>query len=132
MKSVYSPNLQVFNESQLKKLHKIIDTPALLIIEDRLDRNILQMQTLADENYSWLRPHIKTHKSADIAHRQIILGASGITTAKLSEAEIMYEAGVDDIFIANQITHPLKINRLIILHSQCRVIIGIDNEQQIE
>ena len=90
------------------------------------------MQTLADENYSWLRPHIKTHKSINIAQRQITLGAPGITTAKLSEAEIMFESGIDDIFIANQITHPLKINRLKMLHAQCRVIIGIDNEQQIE
>ena len=132
MKSVYSPNLQVFDENQLKKLHKTMDTPALIIIEDRMDRNILHMQTLADENYSWLRPHIKTHKSVDIAHRQITLGASGITTAKLSEAEIMYGSGINDIFIANQITHPLKINRLKMLHAQCRVIIGMDNEQQIE
>ena len=132
MKNVYSPNLQVFEESQLKKLHRNIDTPALFIIEDRLDRNILQMQTLADENYSWLRPHIKTHKSVDIAHRQITLGASGVTTAKLSEAEIMFGSGIEDIFIANQITHPLKINRLKMLHAQCRVIIGIDNERQIE
>ena len=132
MKSVYSPNLQVFDENQLNNLHKNIDTPALLIIEDRLDRNILHMQTLADENYSWLRPHIKTHKSINIAQRQITLGAPGITTAKLSEAEIMFESGIDDIFIANQITHPLKINRLKMLHAQCRVIIGIDNEQQIE
>jgi D-serine deaminase-like pyridoxal phosphate-dependent protein len=97
-----------------------------------MDRNILHMQTLADENYSWLRPHIKTHKSVDIAHRQITLGATGITTAKLSEAEIMYGSGINDIFIANQITHPLKINRLKMLHAQCRVIIGMDNEQQIE
>ena len=132
MKSVYSPNLQVFDEDQLKKLHKTMDTPALIIIEDRMDRNILHMQTLADENYSWLRPHIKTHKSVDIAHRQITLGATGITTAKLSEAEIMYGSGINDIFIANQITHPLKINRLKMLHAQCRVIIGMDNEQQIE
>ena len=132
MKSVYSPNLQVFDENQLKKLHNTIDTPALLIVEDRLDRNILHMQTLADENYSWLRPHIKTHKSVDIAHRQITLGSPGITTAKLSEAEIMFESGIHDIFIANQITHPLKINRLKMLHAQCRLIIGMDNEKQIE
>lgn len=131
MKSVYSPNLQAFDENQLRNLHKNIDTPALLIIEDRMDRNILHMQTLADENYSWLRPHIKTHKSVDIAQRQITLGAPGITTAKLSEAEIMFESGINDIFIANQITHPLKINRLKMLHAQCRVIIGIDNEKQI-
>jgi D-serine deaminase-like pyridoxal phosphate-dependent protein len=132
MINVYSPNLQVFDESQLKHLHKNIDTPALLIIEDRLDRNILQMQTLADENYAWLRPHIKTHKSIDIASRQITLGAPGITAAKLSEAEIMFASGIKDIFIANQITHPLKINRLKMLHAQCRVILGIDNAKQIE
>lgn len=132
MKNVYSLNLRVYGDNQLKKLHRNIDTPALLVIEDRLDRNILQMQTLADENYSWLRPHIKTHKSVDIAHRQITLGASGVTTAKLAEAEIMFESGIDDIFIANQITHPLKINRLKMLHAQCRVIVGIDDERQIE
>ena len=132
MKSVFSANLQVFDRNQLKRLHRNIDTPALLIIEDRLDRNILHMQTLADENYSWLRPHIKTHKSGNIAQRQITLGAAGITVAKLSEAEIMFAAGIEDIFIANQITHPLKINRLKMLHAQCRVILGIDNERQID
>jgi len=132
MSKFSSPDLQVFTKDQLRNLHSEIDTPALLIVEERMDRNILNMQTLADENYSWLRPHTKTHKSVDIASRQLTLGAPGITVAKLSEAEVMFEAGVKDIFIANQITHPLKINRLRTLHAQCRVIVGIDHPQQVD
>lgn len=132
MANLNHPDLQVFNADQLNHLHKEIDTPALLIVEERMDRNILNMQTLADQNYSWLRPHIKTHKSVDIAQRQMILGAPGITVAKLSEAEIMLNAGINDIFIANQITHPLKIDRLRNLHARGRIIIGIDHVQQIE
>ena len=132
MNSIFSMSLKVLDERQLVGLHENIDTPALLLIEERLDRNILHMQTLADENYSWLRPHIKTHKSVNIAQRQITLGATGISVAKLSEAEIMFAAGITDIFIANQITHPIKINRLKMLHAQCRVIIALDDVQQIE
>ncbi len=90
------------------------------------------MQKFADLHGCRLRPHIKTHKSTDIALAQLNAGANGITTAKLSEAETMAEAGIRDIFIANQITHPLKIKLLAQLARRINVIIGIDNWQQVQ
>jgi len=44
----------------------------------------------------------------------------------------MFSQGIDNNFIANQITHPLKINRLKMLHEKAKIIIGIDHPAQIE
>jgi D-serine deaminase-like pyridoxal phosphate-dependent protein len=94
--------------------------------------NLTAMQTAADKAGKRLRPHIKTHKSAELAARQIQLGANGVTVAKLAEAEAMAAAGIRDIFIANQITHPIKIIRLRSLHEEADICIGIDHPQQIQ
>lgn len=120
-----------FNSEQLKKLHTQIDTPALLVLQSQLKQNIQAMQDVADQFKTALRPHTKTHKSPFIAQLQLKAGTRGITVAKLSEAEVMFNAGIDDIFIANQITHPLKLKRLQELHKKARLIIGLDSEQQI-
>ncbi|MGD9898133.1 MAG: alanine racemase [Calditrichaceae bacterium] len=124
-------NAQIFPSDRIFPLHTKIPTPALLILENRLVKNISDMQTLAETHSCKLRPHIKTHKSVDLALRQITAGASGITVAKLSEAEIMAEAGINDIFIANQITQHIKMSRLKELHRKIRLIIGLDHPDQI-
>lgn len=71
-----------------------LNTPVLILDLDALDRNIAAMATFADRSGVWLRPHAKTHKSADIARRQIRAGAVGQCCAKLGEAEALAEAGV--------------------------------------
>jgi len=81
-----------FSSSELARLHRRVDTPALLILKPRLQSNILLVQKIADDNRVQLRSHIKTHKSVDIALMQLQKSASGITTAKRSEAEVMMEA----------------------------------------
>jgi len=116
---------------QLRQLHRQIDTPALLIFENRLRRNLRAMQQVADQAGAALRPHTKTHKSVDLARWQIETGARGITVAKLSEAQVMIDAGINDVFIANQITHSLKIRKLRELHERARLIVGLDGEEQI-
>ena len=65
-------------------------------------------------------PHTKTHKSVLLAKKQLQYGAQGITVAKLSEAAVMADAGIDDIFIANQITHPIKLQKLRNLHEKIK------------
>lgn len=110
----------------------MIETPALLIDGVQLRNNITQMQKMADTAGVKLRPHLKTHKSAEIAKLQLAAGASGVTVAKLSEAERMAELGCKDIFIANQITHPLKIERLGNLNRKIDLKIGIDHPEQID
>jgi D-serine deaminase-like pyridoxal phosphate-dependent protein len=112
-------------------LFPLIDTPALLVDHSCLLGNIGKMQKIADNTDVHLRPHIKTHKSVYIAKKQLEKGAVGITVAKLGEAEVMSKAGINDIFIANQLAHPLKLHRLFILHKKINVSIGMDNVEQI-
>ena len=112
-------------------VYPAINTPALLVSLPRLEENIQTMQTLAHSHNAGLRPHIKTHKSTHIAGMQMAAGARGITVAKLSEAEVMADAGIHDIFIANQITHPLKIKKLAELTKKAHIIIGLDHPDQI-
>ncbi len=121
-----------FTKRELQALHAQLDTPALLIVQKRLQKNILAMQALAKRNRTSLRPHTKTHKSPQIARWQLEAGAQGITVAKLSEAEVMFQAGFTNIFIANQITHPLKLKRLRDLHDKVTLIVGLDHPRQIE
>ena len=116
----------------LPLLHDQVDTPALLIYKDKLDKNIQHMQDLAVSAGVALRPHLKTHKSVWIAKKQLATGAIGVTVAKLSEAERMAENGITNIMIANQITHPGKMSRLALLNNNIELIIGIDNPDQID
>lgn len=104
-----------------------IDTPAVLIEKSIMEDNINTMQRLADRNGVNLRVHIKTHKIPELAKLQLKAGAVGIAVAKLGEAEMMAEAGISDIQIANIITGPIKIRRLLRLHRKNRLTVGIDS-----
>ncbi len=120
-----------FSLEERAALHRQIDTPALLIAEPRLQNNLRAMQRLAGQNKVRLRPHIKTHKSVELARRQLAAGARGVTVAKLSEAEVMLNAGINDIFIANQITQPRKIKKLKALAERGHIIVGLGHPAQI-
>ncbi len=104
-----------------------LDTPVLLVDLDILERNIAAMARMVADGGKRLRPHTKTHKTPEIARMQVGAGASGLTVAKLGEAEVMADAGLDDLFVANQIVGPIKIDRLLKLMSRARVAIGIDS-----
>lgn len=121
-----------FSPEALKELHANIETPALLVWQPNLEKNLADMQKLGDRYHTLLRPHTKTHKSPLFAQWQLRHGAKGITVAKLGEAEVMAVHGITDIFIANQITQASKLKRLRALHETIRVIIGIDHVDQIE
>ncbi|MDP4109217.1 MAG: alanine racemase [Bacillota bacterium] len=82
---------------------EIFDTPAVVVYYDTVVRNIRNMvESLAEYKIAH-RPHIKVHKSVTLAKLQLELGAKGITCAKISEAEVMANAGITDILIANEI-----------------------------
>jgi D-serine deaminase-like pyridoxal phosphate-dependent protein len=104
-----------------------IDTPALLINHEALDRNIHKMAGFFTRGDVKLRPHSKTHKSVQIARKQIAAGAVGITCAKLGEAEALADGGIDDILIANQIIGPIKIARLVELARRIRIAVAVDD-----
>jgi D-serine deaminase-like pyridoxal phosphate-dependent protein len=107
-------------------------TPALVIDLDIVERNIARAQRLCDEAGVAFRPHIKTHKSPVIAAMQRDAGARGIVCQKLGEAEVMAEAGLDDILIAYNILGEEKLGRLGRLLSQTNVTVAADNPVTIE
>ena len=75
-------------------------TPAVVIDLDRVEANIARVQALCAKAGVANRPHIKTHKIPALAKMQIEAGARGITCQKLGEAEIMADAGIDDILVS--------------------------------
>lgn len=89
-----------------------LNTPVLVLDRDQLDRNIAILQTLASARGVALRPHAKTHKSVDIARRQIAAGASGICCAKIGEAEVLADGGIGNILITSPVAAPMAILRL--------------------
>jgi len=104
-----------------------LDTPILLLDLAALEANIARMAGFFANRPARLRPHSKTHKCPQIAHRQLAAGAIGITCAKVSEAEVMARAGVADILIANQVTGPVKIDRLTDLARGCDLMVAVDD-----
>jgi D-serine deaminase-like pyridoxal phosphate-dependent protein len=105
----------------------VLDTPSVLVDETLMEQNISEMQALANSFGAQLRPHIKTHKTPQIALRQISHGARGITCAKLGEAEVMVEGGVEDVLMAYPVVTELKINRLLALMERARMIVALDS-----
>ena len=80
-----------------------IDTPAVLIDRNIVERNILRFQDYCVQKKVALRPHIKTHKLVELAQLQVAAGAIGINCQKLGEAEVMAAHGLDNILISYNI-----------------------------
>ena len=114
----------------IRPLYPEIDTPALVVDLDVLERNVASMADLSRRHGIALRPHTKTHKIPAIARMQLDAGAAGITVAKLEEAEVMAAAGMRDILIANEVIGPLKMTRITALlaaFSDLRLTIAVDS-----
>jgi D-serine deaminase-like pyridoxal phosphate-dependent protein len=109
-----------------------VETPAVLIDADRLERNIRSMAEAAERMGVVLRPHFKTHKTVEIARMQLAAGAVGITCAKTTEAEVLVGAGVADVFIANEVVGPVKVERLRELARRATLSVGLDDLAQAE
>ena len=100
------------------KIAREYGTPAVVIDMDRVERNIARIQAACDAAGVANRPHIKTHKSPLLAKLQIEAGAKGITCQKLGEAEVMADAGIDDILISYNLIGEEKMARLGALQAQ--------------
>lgn len=104
-----------------------LDTPALCVDLDVMERNIQKMaRTIIGAGKSW-RPHTKGQKIPAIAHKELAAGAIGVTCAKLGEAEVMAGAGIRDILIANQIVGREKVARLVNLQPHAEVMVAVDS-----
>ncbi len=108
-----------------------IDTPALVIDLDAMERNMALMAERVRALGVRIRPHAKTHKSAIIAAKQVALGAVGVCCQKVGEAEALAAGGVRDILISNEVVGPRKLRRLAALARQVRVGVCVDEFAQI-
>jgi D-serine deaminase-like pyridoxal phosphate-dependent protein len=108
-----------------------VDTPALLLDFDALRENINTMASFFETRRCRLRPPFKSHKCTRIARLQMEAGAVGMTCAKLGEAEVLADAGIREILIANEIVGPLKIERLIALCARANPIVAVDSPENI-
>ena len=104
-----------------------VDTPAFIVDLPTLRANLQRIARAAAEAELELRPHIKAHKTPEIARMQIGAGAAGVTAAKVSEAEAMVEGGMADVFIANEIVGEAKLRRLARLCERARVSVACDS-----
>jgi D-serine deaminase-like pyridoxal phosphate-dependent protein len=108
-------------------------TPCLVVDVDVMTANIAAMAATAAERGLALRPHAKTHKSPEIARRQLAAGAVGLTVATVAEAEVFVAAGCTDVLIA----YPLWVDaargaRLRALREQARIGVGVDSAEGAE
>ena len=112
-----------------------VDTPALVIDLDAFERNLERMAAFVRKAGVRLRPHAKTHKSPDIAARQVALGAVGMCCQKVSEAEVMVAGGIGDVLVSNEVAGAAKLGRLAALAHRARIGVctdDIDNVAEIE
>lgn len=108
-----------------------IDTPALVIDLDAMERNMALMAERVKALGVRIRPHAKTHKSAIIAAKQVALGAVGVCCQKVAEAEALAAGGVRDILISNEVVGARKLRRLAALARQIRIGVCVDEFAQI-
>ena len=104
-----------------------LETPALLIDLDRMERNLCRVAQYAKEHDLRLRPHTKTHKIPAVGKRQVELGAAGLTVAKVGEAEVMLASGTPDLLVAYPIVGSSKLGRLMEVARRTRVTVALDS-----
>lgn len=104
-----------------------LETPAVVVDLDVLERNLRQMAGYTEQHGLGLRPHTKTHKIPAIAQRQVELGSRGLTVAKVGEAEVMAEAGLDDLLVAYPVLGDSKLDRLARIARERRVMVAVDS-----
>jgi D-serine deaminase-like pyridoxal phosphate-dependent protein len=105
-----------------------IDTPCLLLDLDLLEVNLQKMQRFVTSAGRKLRPHAKTHKCSALARLQLEHGAIGVCAAKLSEAEALVRAGIQDILITGPVVAPRKIEKLAKLVAEApALLVVVDN-----
>ena len=104
-----------------------LETPALLLDLDKMERNLKRVADYAHDHDLRLRPHTKTHKTPALGRRQLDLGAAGLTVAKVSEAEVMLASGTPDLLIAYPVIGRKKLERLMEVAAKTNVTVALDS-----
>jgi D-serine deaminase-like pyridoxal phosphate-dependent protein len=108
-----------------------LSTPALVLDIDTFEANVAALERLLAGTGKTVRPHVKTHRTPELARRQLGGSAVGITCATVGEAEAMAEAGIDDIFVANEVVDPRKVARLVALAGRARIAVAVDDPEPV-
>lgn len=112
---------------------KDLETPRVVLDLDRLEQNLKRLQDICTQHGVELWPHVKTHKLVEVAKRQIELGATGLTCAKIGEAEALLPSGVRRVFVAHSIVDPKAGPRLLALSKQLdELIVAVTSARQAE
>jgi D-serine deaminase-like pyridoxal phosphate-dependent protein len=127
---VGTPSVHAGNRDARIAAHawKGLSTPALTIDLDILEANLDRMASYCNKHGIGLRPHTKTHKTPELARLQIDRGAVGLTVAKVGEAEVMADAGLDDILVAYPVWGEEKLHRLAMLARTRNILLSLDSE----
>jgi len=107
-------------------------TPGLIVDLDVFEANLAAMADLLRGTGKTVRPHVKTHRTPELAKRQLGEGAAGVTCATVGEAEAMVAAGIDDVLIANEIVDPAKLGRIAGLARIAKVAVAADDPAPVE
>ena len=103
-----------------------VPTPSMLLDIGAAERNIARMATALKSMPAEIRPHIKVHKSTELSARQVEAGAIGLSVATVWEAAALAWAGLDNLFVVNMVSHPLKIRFLAELARDRHVLVAVD------
>lgn len=104
-----------------------LDTPSVLVDVDIMTANLDRLARYCRDHGLNLRPHVKTHKIPELARLQVRKGAVGVTVAKLGEAEVMADGGVEDILLAYPVYGEIKWKRLAALARRTRISVALDS-----
>lgn len=109
-----------------------LSTPALVVDLDVFDANVAAMAALLRGTGKTVRPHVKTHRTPELAKRQLGESAVGVTCATVGEAEAMVAAGIGDVLIANEVVDPAKLGRIVALAHRAAVAVAADHPDPVE
>lgn len=109
-----------------------LTTPALLLDIDVLRANLELMATGMRDVSTTLRAHVKVHKSPHIARLEVEHGAIGVGCATVWEAIVMARAGIDDVFVINEVVGAEKTRALALLAREAKVKVAVDDATQID
>jgi D-serine deaminase-like pyridoxal phosphate-dependent protein len=109
-----------------------LPSPALIVDLDAFEANVAAAADIVRGSGTHLRPHVKTHRTPGLAIRQLGPHTRGVTCATVGEAEAMVKAGIDDIFLANEIVAPGKAERLATLARDARIALAVDSRPGVE
>ena len=104
-----------------------LDTPALVIDLDIMERNLRRVAEYCSSHALRLRPHTKTHKVPAVGRRQLDSGAAGLTVAKVGEAEVMLNANPPDLLVAYPVIGRSKLARLVQVAKKTKVTVALDS-----